>query len=168
MKQNLKTTKAPDIKSKAEGTRQDDVAQSTEQQNRRTEQQTNGISQQPDTIKHILVIDDDATMLRLIKEQLKEEYNIATAISGKIGLKFLERKQTDLILLDYEMPEMNGADVLETLRNNPQTKDIPVLFLTGTKERKKIQRALSLKPQGYLLKPIKAEQLSREIKKVIG
>lgn len=119
-------------------------------------------------LKHVLIIDDDLMMLRLVKEELKDKYNVATAISGKIGLKFLEKRTTDLILLDYEMPEENGAEVLEKLRANPQTKNIPVVFLTGMNNREKIKQLVAMKPQGYLLKPIKCEQLVDTIRQIIG
>lgn len=118
--------------------------------------------------KQILVIDDDPIMLKLIKEKLREKYSVATAVSGKIGLAFLERKETDLILLDYEMPGESGAEVLEKLRSNNETKDIPVVFLTGINDREKIQKVLTMKPQGYLLKPIEHEKLMETIAKIIG
>lgn len=118
--------------------------------------------------KHILVVDDDFRMLKLIKRYLEDSYDIATAINGKVALKFLENKMTDLILLDYEMPEENGPAVLEKLRKNPATSDIPVVFLTGINDRKKIQQVLALKPQGYLLKPIDHDKLLESIKNVIG
>lgn len=63
----------------------------------------------PGEKKSILVVDDDPMMLKLIKEQLKDTYSVATAINGGIALKFLESKRADLILLDYEMPGENGA-----------------------------------------------------------
>lgn len=118
--------------------------------------------------KQILVIDDDPIMLKLIKEKLRDKYSVATAVSGKIGLDFLERKYVDLILLDYEMPGENGAKVLEKIRFNEKTKDIPVVFLTGINDRDKIQRVLALNPQGYLLKPIEHEKLKETISKIIG
>lgn len=118
--------------------------------------------------KHILVIDDDPIMLRIIKEELRDEYNVATAVSGKIGMSFLTRKMTDMILLDYEMPEESGAEVLEKIRANDKLKDIPVVFLTGINDREKIQKVLAMKPQGYLLKPIDHEKLVQTIRKVIG
>jgi len=120
------------------------------------------------SVKHILVIDDDPLMLRVIKEELKGEYNVATAISGKIGLSFLQRKKTDLILLDYEMPEENGPMVLEKLRANEATRNIPVVFLTGIKDREKIKQVLAMKPQGYLLKPIARDKLMQAITQIIG
>lgn len=118
--------------------------------------------------KHILVVDDDPLMLKLIKEHLHDKYNVATAPSGRIALSFLEKKKTDLILLDYEMPIENGPAVLEKLHANEGTKDIPVVFLTSITERNKIQKALSLNPQGYLLKPIDHDQLIDSIQKIIG
>jgi CheY-like chemotaxis protein len=118
--------------------------------------------------KHILVVDDDSRMLKVIKLHLHEKYDVATAISGKVALKFLETKKTDLILLDYEMPEESGVEVLEKLRLNPDTMDIPVIFLTGITDRRKIQNALVMKPQGYLLKPVDRKKLFSTIDDVLG
>lgn len=118
--------------------------------------------------KHILVIDDDSRMLKIIKLHLHEKYDVATAISGKVAFKFLENKTTNLILLDFEMPDENGIAVLEKLRANPATKDIPVIFLTGITDRKKIHEALVMKPQGYLLKPIDRKRLLATIESNIG
>ncbi len=118
--------------------------------------------------KHILVVDDDSSVLKLLKGYLVERYDVATAISGKIALKFLETKKTDLVLLDYEMPVDNGAAVLVKIRENPDTRNLPVVFLTGVTDRKKIMEVLSMKPQGYLAKPIDMEKLSSTIKGVLG
>ena len=118
--------------------------------------------------KHILVVDDDVRMLRVIKEHLRKSYDVATAINGKLALKFLENKQTDLILLDYVMPEEDGPAVLRKIHDNPDTQDLPVVFLTGMTDRSKIQEALSEKPQGYLLKPIDREKLIDTVGKIIG
>lgn len=130
-------------------------------------------SPQPDDSKtaggrrHILVVDDDPRMLKLIKAYLADQYDVATAINGKVALKFLETKKTDLILLDYEMPGENGARILEKLRLNPDTVDLPVIFLTGVSDRDKIKEVLSLKPQGYLLKPVSRGKLSTSIKSIL-
>ncbi|MCH5268345.1 MAG: response regulator [Lachnospiraceae bacterium] len=118
--------------------------------------------------KHILVVDDSSAMLKTIKDQLKDEYDVATAISGKIAMKFLEKKETDLILLDYEMPEENGPAVLNKLRANDATKDIPVIFLTGIRDKEKIQQVLSMKPQGYLLKPIEHDKLIEALASILN
>ena len=116
--------------------------------------------------RHILVVDDDVRVLRLLKVHL-QDYDVATAINGKLALKFLENKTTDLILLDYEMPGENGPEVLKKLRANGKTKDIPVIFLTGVADSEKIQEVLLMKPEGYLLKPINKVKLLETIKKFL-
>lgn len=116
-----------------------------------------------DERKHILVVDDDPIMLKTVKEQLHDEYDVGMAINGKIAMKFLERKRTDLVLLDYEMPGENGPAVLAKIRENDELKDIPVVFLTGVSDRDKIKEAIVLRPQGYLLKPIDHNKLMETI-----
>lgn len=117
--------------------------------------------------KHVLVIDDDPIMLKMIKEYLHEKYDVATAINGKIARKFLENKKTNLILLDYEMPGENGPEVFHKLREREDLVDIPIIFLTGVSDKEKIKQALVLKPQGYILKPIDKEKLTETIEKFI-
>lgn len=129
---------------------------------------TGPIPSVPGKRKHVLVVDDNAMMLKMLKEHLHDKYDVATAASGRVALKFLERKTTDLILLDYEMPEESGPAVLEQLRASEHTKDIPVIFLTGVTDTKKIKEALSLKPQNYLLKPVDRDKLLDTIAKEIG
>lgn len=109
--------------------------------------------------KNILIIDDEPLILKMIKEQLGERYNVATAISGKIAYKFLEKKTTEFILLDYEMPVENGPEVMKKIRENPEYEGIPIVFLTGVSAKEKIAQVLALKPYGYLLKPVDSEKL---------
>ncbi len=122
----------------------------------------------PTRRKLILIVDDSPIMLKTLKENLRDRYDVATAISGKIAMKFLERKTADLILLDYEMPEESGPVVLEKLRANDDTKDIPVIFLTGVTDSGKIREALVLKPKGYLLKPINHDKLLEAIENAVN
>lgn len=134
-----------------------------------SEGQTEGGSKKPHKWrKHILIVDDDPHMLKVLKSHLSKKYDVATAISGNVALRFLQSKETDLILLDYAMPKMDGPTVLEKLHENPETKDIPVLFLTGASDKDKITKALSLNPQGYLLKPVDQETLLAKIQEQIG
>lgn len=116
----------------------------------------------------ILVIDDNPLMLKVIKEHLHDEYDVATAVNGKVAFRFLEHRRVDLILLDYEMPGEDGPVILEKLRAKETTMDVPVIFLTGISDRKKIKKALMMKPEGYLLKPIDHDKLISTIKKYIG
>lgn len=126
------------------------------------------VKTQEDRKKHILIVDDDSRVLRLLQSYLTGRYELATAINGKVALKFLEKKETDLVLLDYEMPTENGPAVLEKIRANEKTKNLPVVFLTGVTEKNKIKEVLALKPQGYLLKPVDMEKLSSTIKGILG
>lgn len=117
--------------------------------------------------KHILVIDDDPVMLRTVKHYLEEDYNVATAPSGKIAMKFLEQRKTDIILLDYEMPDMSGPDVLMLIRENENCKNVPVVFLTGVTDKAKIKEVLAMQPDGYLLKPVDQDRLHETIHNLI-
>ncbi|MCM1157357.1 MAG: response regulator [Bacteroidales bacterium] len=118
--------------------------------------------------KHILIVDDDPVMLRTVKRYLEENYIVATAPSGKFAIKFLNQKAADLVLLDYEMPEVSGSDVLKQIRENETLKNIPVVFLTGVSDASKIQAVLSMNPSGYLLKPVDRDKLYSTVTKIIG
>jgi DNA-binding response OmpR family regulator len=81
---------------------------------------------------NILVIDDDAGLLQMIRAQLAGHYEVSLAESGAQALHLIEEGLfPDLILLDIDMPDMNGYETLERLRGNPETENIPVIFLTG-------------------------------------
>lgn len=154
---------------KTEETSQEEKPAEISQEEKREEASPKEKSEEvPPEKKRVLVVDDDPMMLRLIKEQIKDTYAVATAINGNIALKFLESKKTDMVILDYEMPNENGADVLKKIRDNEATSNLPVVFLTGISDREKIQNVLSFKPQGYLLKPIEREKLLEIIANTIG
>lgn len=118
--------------------------------------------------RHRILVVDDATIIhKTIKGYLSPEYEIATAISGKIALRYLKTREVSLILLDYEMPDMNGPEVLAELRKDPYLSQIPVVFLTGINDVAKTKSALALKPQGYLLKPVDKNALIGKIHELI-
>ena len=117
---------------------------------------------------HILVVDDDPIMLKVIKEGLHDEFDVAVAVGGKTALKFLETRTTDLILLDYEMPELNGIQVLQRLKMEKRTAGIPIIFLTGNSDPEKVKEVLSYKPQGYVLKPVDNAKLIETVEKVLA
>lgn len=118
--------------------------------------------------KHILIVDDDRNMLKILKNSLSQKYDVTTMINGLLVEKFLEIKNVDLIVLDYEMPIENGAEIFRKLKNNEKYKDIPVCFLTGVSERSKIEEIMMLRPHGYLLKPINIEMLKSTIFNIIN
>ena len=114
--------------------------------------------------KRILIIDDDSSYAGMVKEWIKDLYKTDIVTEGLQGIKFLMKKPVDLVLLDYEMPEVDGPMVLERLRQVPQTKDIPVVFLTGVGTKEHVARVMGLKPNGYILKTTTRENLLEYIK----
>lgn len=116
-----------------------------------------------DLKKRILIIDDDPQYLSLIRGWLKDTYKISVANSGLQGIKYLGKNKVDLILLDYEMPITSGPQVLEMLRSDKDTKDIPVIFLTGKGDKNSVMAVVELRPEGYLLKSIQKEELTLKL-----
>lgn len=114
--------------------------------------------------KKILVVDDDPQYLQVVRYWLSEVYNVALASSGLQAIKYLGKNKVDLILLDHEMPVTSGPQVLEMLRSDDETKDIPVMFLTGKGDKESVMAVLALRPEGYFLKNIKKEELLENLK----
>ena len=114
--------------------------------------------------KSILVIDDDPGYLSLVREWLKDTYRVGMANSGTLGIRYLERNQVDLILLDYEMPEMSGPEVFEKIRGSEKTSAVPVMFLTGKDDKDSVMSVLALKPDGYFLKSIEKNELLQRLR----
>lgn len=115
----------------------------------------------------ILAVDDDKLVLKLLKTSLADEYSVTTVSSAKMAAKFLENRTADLILLDYEMPDVSGADMMRILQKTPSTANIPVVFLTGVTDRDRIREVLALQPKGYLLKPIDIQKLRNTISSIL-
>ena len=78
------------------------------------------------------------------------------------------KKKPDLILLDYEMPEMNGKQVLEKIREQEEYADVPVVFLTSMDSRETVIELLALQPAGYILKPVESQVLLDRLEDIIG
>ena len=102
--------------------------------------------------KSVLIVDDDATALRSMKSLLATRYKILVANSGMNAITILAKNKVDLILLDFEMPIVNGPKVLEMIRSDPNTANIPVMFLTAKGDKRSIMEVLRFKPEKYLLK----------------
>lgn len=113
--------------------------------------------------KKILVVDDSGIMLRNIKRWLEDKYQVILANSGAMAIKYLATNRPDLVLLDYEMPVIDGSQVLEMIRTETEFCDIPVIFLTGKNDKESIMKVLDLKPEGYLLKSMEPTQIMQEI-----
>lgn len=116
-----------------------------------------------DKKRKILVVDDSGTMLRSVKGWLEGSYQVALANSGAMAIKYLALNRPDLILLDYEMPVVDGKQVLEMIRSETEFTDIPVIFLTSKGDKESIMGVMDLKPAGYLLKTMMPDQIVKYI-----
>ncbi|MBO4414590.1 MAG: response regulator [Lachnospiraceae bacterium] len=131
------------------------------------------VKQDPDykdksTIRHILTIDDSPMVLRFIKSVLKDEYDVFLATGGEMGIKKAKETKPDLILLDYEMPEMDGRETFLNLKVDEDTEKIPVIFLTSVSDPKRVKDVISMQPAGYILKPVEADKLIEKVHEVLG
>ncbi len=115
--------------------------------------------------KSVLIVDDDPTYLKTVREWLKDRYTVSMVSGGMQAITWLAVNNVDLILLDYEMPAIKGSKVLEMLRSEPTTENIPVIFLTGKSDKESIMEVLALKPAGYLLKSIDRSSLRETLEK---
>ncbi len=120
--------------------------------------------------KTIMLVDDDSDYLKIASKWLEDtdRYQVTLLNAGTQAISYLNLHKPDLILLDYEMPIMSGADVLQKIREMEDKKDIPVIFLTGVGDRENVLKVLSLKPAGYILKTEGRELLLKRVADFFG
>ena len=118
--------------------------------------------------KRILIVDDDPAYAKVVRGWIGDAYQTNIVLNGTQAITFLVKNHVDLILLDYEMPIVDGPKVLEMIRSEDEIKDIPVVFLTGVGTKESVQRVLSLEPAGYILKTTTRENLLAKIHSVIA
>ncbi|MGE5680568.1 MAG: response regulator [Bacillota bacterium] len=121
--------------------------------------------------KRILSVDDMSTVRKIIKGTVEElGFLIYEAGDGREALSVLERYHENiaLILLDWNMPGMNGLEFLKTVKSHPLYKSIPVIMLTTQGQKENIIKAVQAGVSNYLLKPFKNEELTKKIKEVLG
>jgi two-component system alkaline phosphatase synthesis response regulator PhoP len=112
----------------------------------------------------ILIIDDETDLVSTIEYRLKcYNYSVITAVNGKEGLEKAIAEKPDLILLDTDMPVMNGHQMLEQVRNHPEIKDVPVIMVTALCEAKDITTASSYGISDYVTKPFDFTELMEKI-----
>lgn len=109
--------------------------------------------------KSILIVDDDVTFLKVVRKSLSLKYRVTAVKSGMQAIKHLSTHTPDLILMDYDMPITTGSKVTEMIRSEPDTEDIPVIFLTGRADRETVMDVMGLNPQGYLLKNLSQDEI---------
>ena len=103
--------------------------------------------------KTILVIDDDKSNLIIAQKLLSDEYRVAAVNSGAKGLEYLSKNEPSLILLDIQMPEMNGFEVMDQLRAHESWCKIPVIFLTADRSSETEEKCFDMGAVDYIGKP---------------
>lgn len=102
----------------------------------------------------ILVVEDNTENLRMLKNILEESgYTVRPAPSGKIALSAAQAIVPDLILLDIKLPDIDGYEICKILKENPETMDVPIIFLTGKTETQDILKGFDLGAADYVIKP---------------
>ena len=113
----------------------------------------------------ILVIDDESNIQLLLESFLSVDYNVVCKDDGVDALQWLENNLPDLIICDIQMPNMDGYQFLEKLRQRDYTKHTPVIMLSGNEASKERIKCYKLGAQDYLTKPFNPEELEELIKK---
>ena len=113
--------------------------------------------------KDILLVDDNMINLQIGINILEKKDNVITAPSAQKMFRLLEGNKPDIILLDIDMPEMSGYEAIKTLKSKPESKDIPVIFLTARSEPDDELKGLNLGAIDYIVKPYDPRVLIKRI-----
>jgi len=126
-----------------------------------------GLKKKKDNVR-ILVVDDEPNIVQTLRDRLEmNEYTVFTACNGQEGLKKAQQEKPDVILLDVIMPIMNGHEMLEVLRKQPECDDISVIMLTARSQTQDIARAHASGIDDYIVKPFDLSELLEKIETVI-
>lgn len=120
--------------------------------------------------KRILVIDDEENFCKLVRMNLVllGNFTVSTATNGKEGIKLAKKAKPDLILLDILMPNMDGFEVLERLKEDKETMAIPIVLLTAKGDEESKIKAMKLYGEQYITKPIETPELKTKIEEILG
>lgn len=117
----------------------------------------------------ILAVDDIPVNRMLLTSQLRfTGYDIITAASGPEALEIIRTRKPDAVLLDIMMPGMDGIEVLEAIRQSPETSSLPVLMLTSLSEKEYQDKALRKGADGYLTKPLVGAKLVQALDRIFN
>ncbi|MBU4193519.1 MAG: response regulator [Actinobacteria bacterium] len=117
----------------------------------------------------IAVIDDDPSMVKVLRIMLATSgYEVVEALSGVKGVMIVKGESPDLVLLDIMMPDVDGFEVCRRLKLDPETKDIPVIFVSAKTGSEHIEMGLSMGAEGFLIKPFELQEILDKIEEVTG
>ncbi|RZB35769.1 MAG: two-component system, chemotaxis family, chemotaxis protein CheY [Desulfobacteraceae bacterium Eth-SRB2] len=118
----------------------------------------------------VLIVDDFATMRKILKNILKKIglKNISEADDGKSALKILKKENFDLILSDWNMPEISGLELLNRVKSDNELKNIPFVMVTAEAQKDNILEAVKAGVNSYIVKPFTPETVREKLNKVFG
>jgi len=112
----------------------------------------------------VLIVEDNPQAVKLVKFILeKNDYSTISAKDGEEGLRMARERKPDLIILDLMLPEMDGYQVCESLKADPDTKEIPIIVLTALDTGPDFEKALEKKADWYITKPFEAQHLLKRV-----
>ena len=115
-------------------------------------------------MKNILVVDDDKDMNLMMKKILSgHHYRVVTAVNGLEAVEKTKGNRIDLILMDVRMPYFSGFWFCDVFKKKPDTKDIPVVFISALSGEENVQKAMGLGARAYLKKPFESDELLRVV-----
>jgi two-component system cell cycle response regulator DivK len=118
--------------------------------------------------KTILLVDDSALICHVVSQVLRDSgYTVLTAKNGQEGISLAKKHNPSLVIMDVEMPVMNGIDATAKMKSEPDTARIPVVIFTSLGREEDIARAREAGCQGFLSKPICKEALNTEVERVL-
>jgi two-component system chemotaxis response regulator CheY len=117
----------------------------------------------------VLVVDDFATMRRIIKNVLKQIGfgNIMEADDGTTALPIIKENNIDLIISDWNMPKMNGLDLLKTVRKEEETKDVPFVMVTAEAQKENVVQAVQAGVSNYIVKPFTVDAVKEKLSQIL-
>lgn len=116
--------------------------------------------------KSIVAVDDSGIILKTLEKLLSGKYAYHAFSKEMRALKYLKEEDTpDLIILDIEMPEIDGYQMLEMIRERPELKQVPVIFLTSNSDKEHVARAVNSGANDYAVKPIDEEVFMEKVRK---
>ena len=118
-------------------------------------------------MKNVLVVDDTKPILKMAKYVLSDLYNVYLSNSGELALDILECKPIDVVLMDVNMPEMDGIETVKRIRKMKNIKDIPVIFFTALSSKDIIDQCMQLGMKDYIVKPYEPDILLKKLEKVM-
>jgi len=122
----------------------------------------------PDPNMKFLVVDDFATMRRIVRNLLKDLgfNNVHEAEDGAVALNMLRRERFDFVATDWNMPNMNGIELVKAIRADAALKHLPVLMVTAEAKKENIIEAAQSGASGYVVKPFTSATLEEKLKKI--